>query len=360
MYREFTDDSFATEKPRSSDESHLSLLGPFIRGNVGDTIEIVFHNSASFPYNIVPRNLVFTHGQPISDAPATMPGHTRTYSYFIPKRSGPTLTQPNCVGSVYASRVNPLNDTNSGLYGPLVICNSGILDSAGERHDEVTIEFATGFIIFDENKSNYKHINFASTPDETLSDPDFIESNIYHSINGYIYANLKGLVFNFGQYSAWYIFGAGSVDDIHTVHTHGQLYLRETSLSLKRDVLEVFAGTYETVEMLGFNPGTWFIHCHVGLHAREGMETVFTVLPGEGPLTNKALLRAFGSGRGQRGSLRDSFMESRESHLSRRLFSSRKGPFELIRGRHGSRRRRIRPRRRQRCFTKLLYCTFFE
>lgn len=172
-----------------------------------------------------------------------------------------------------------MNDTFSGLVGSFVICKRGVLDPVGRRTDGVTKEFATGFIIFDENLSNYRETNFAHVPQATLDDPDFVESNIMHSINGFIYGNLKGLEFSVNEHSAWYVFGLGSVEDIHTVHYHGQLYVRKTSLTLKRDVLEVFAGTYETVEMIGYNPGTWLFHCHVAAHAMEGMETSYTVLP---------------------------------------------------------------------------------
>lgn len=248
---------------------------------MGDTIEIVFKNFASFPYNIVPRNLVFNDGSPITAALPTMPGDTRIYRYLIPERSGPLSAQPNCVGTLYSSRVTPMNDTYSGLFGPMVICKPGVLDLANRRTDDVTREFATAFAILDENKSHYQDFNFASRAPgrRNLSDTEFVESNMYNSINGYIYGNLNGLVFAQGEKSAWYIFGLGSIFGVHTVHFHGQVYLRTASLTLKRDVLEVFAGTYETVEMLGYNPGTWLYHCHVSLHTAAGMKTVYTVLP---------------------------------------------------------------------------------
>jgi FtsP/CotA-like multicopper oxidase with cupredoxin domain len=163
-----------------------------------------------------------------------------------------------------------------------VVCKPGVLDFLGRRKDNVDVEFATGYIIFDETKSNYREQNFHSVSQETRKNPDWVASNRYFSINGYIYGNLKGLVFGEGERSVWYVFGLGTDQDIHTVHYHGQLYLRRTSLSLKRDVLEVFAGTYETVEMTGHNPGTWLFHCHVAPHAMEGMEAAYTILPSHG------------------------------------------------------------------------------
>src|SRR5437016_8300936 len=44
LYREYTDDSFSTLKPRPAAEQYLGLLGPILRGEVGDTIRIIFKN----------------------------------------------------------------------------------------------------------------------------------------------------------------------------------------------------------------------------------------------------------------------------------------------------------------------------
>ncbi|XP_052768195.1 ferroxidase HEPHL1-like [Mya arenaria] len=247
IYRKFTDVTFSQIVPQ---RESLGILGPYIRGNVGDTIEVFFKNMASFPFNLVPRNLPFADGSEISSALPTLPGQIKLYRYIVPERSGPKLNEPNCVGSMYTSRVTPLNDTYSGLLGPVVICRPGILDINYQRSDKVTTEFATAFVIFNENLSHYSTYNFATSLD-----------------------------FAKGERTAWYIFGMGSTFGIHTVHFHGQLYIRRTSQTLRGDVLEVFAGTYETVEMAGYNPGTWLFHCHVSLHSASGMETVYTIHP---------------------------------------------------------------------------------
>lgn len=46
--------------------------------------------------------------------------------------------------------------------------------------------------------------------------------------------------------------------------------------------MDLFPGTFEMVEMLVGNPGTWLLHCHVSDHIHSGMETLFTVLPRPG------------------------------------------------------------------------------
>ena len=50
LYIEYTDDTFNTSKNRTEDELHLGSLGPVIRGEVGDTIEVVFQNKVRSNY----------------------------------------------------------------------------------------------------------------------------------------------------------------------------------------------------------------------------------------------------------------------------------------------------------------------
>uniref|UniRef100_A0A3B4GTK6 ferroxidase n=1 Tax=Pundamilia nyererei TaxID=303518 RepID=A0A3B4GTK6_9CICH len=43
------------------------------------------------------------------------------------------------------------------------------------------------------------------------------------------------------------------------------------------NVFDLFPGTFQTVEMVAGNPGTWLLHCHVTDHIHAGMETTFTI-----------------------------------------------------------------------------------
>ena len=49
VYRQYTDGSFKTLKKRPADEAYLGILGPILRGEVGDTIRVVFRNNATHP-----------------------------------------------------------------------------------------------------------------------------------------------------------------------------------------------------------------------------------------------------------------------------------------------------------------------
>ena len=50
-------------KPRPIDEEHLHMLGPPIKVEVGDTVEVVFLNKASRHYSFFPRGVSIDKSQ---------------------------------------------------------------------------------------------------------------------------------------------------------------------------------------------------------------------------------------------------------------------------------------------------------
>src|ERR1043165_4256842 len=52
LYREYTDATFSTRKPRPPQDEYLGLLGPVLRAEVGDSIKVVFKNTTSRPYSM--------------------------------------------------------------------------------------------------------------------------------------------------------------------------------------------------------------------------------------------------------------------------------------------------------------------
>lgn len=81
-----------------------------------------------------------------------------------------------------------------------------------------------------------------------------------------------------GEQVAWYMLAMGQDIDLHTVHFHAESFLYRNGESYRADVVDLFPGSFEVVEMVASNPGTWLIHCHVTDHVHAGMETLFTVL----------------------------------------------------------------------------------
>ncbi|XP_076876686.1 ferroxidase HEPHL1 [Brachyhypopomus gauderio] len=280
IYREYTNDTFTTEKQRRSEEQHLEILGPIIRAEVGDVLQITFLNKASRPYSIQPHGLQAFPPQ----AEPVLPGNTIKYLWRVPERSGPTASQPNCITFAYYSNVDFIKDTVSGLIGPLVVCKKGTLDQNRQRTD-VHREFALLFLIFDENMSWYLEDNIKTYYNSSLPlirNSDFDESNRMHGINGKLYGNLHGLEMQSGEQMDWYLLGMGSEVDLHTVHLHGHTFIYKMDLAHRKDEFDLFPGTFQTIKMVARAEGTWLLHCHVADHISAGMEAVYTVHPRAG------------------------------------------------------------------------------
>uniref|UniRef100_A0A673MK72 ferroxidase n=1 Tax=Sinocyclocheilus rhinocerous TaxID=307959 RepID=A0A673MK72_9TELE len=275
LYREYTDDTFTKPKERSADMEHLGIMGPMIHGKVGEKVKIVFKNMAKRPYSI------HAHGVK-TDSPQvalTRPGETQTYTWYLPKNSGPTEEQEECSVGVYYSTVDVIKDMYSGLIGPLVICKKSLARTLGLKKE--IEEFALLFVVFDENESWYLDDNIKAhvknPPNALKEDEEFIESNKMHGINGLVYGNLKGLNMKVGDKVYWYLMGMGNEVDIHTAHFHGHSFDYKVSGTHRADVFDLFPGTFQTVTMRPLYSGTWLLHCHVTDHIQAGMETTYTV-----------------------------------------------------------------------------------
>uniref|UniRef100_A0A8C2F3X6 ferroxidase n=1 Tax=Cyprinus carpio TaxID=7962 RepID=A0A8C2F3X6_CYPCA len=280
LYREYTDETFTKPKERSADMEHLGIMGPMIHGKVGEKVKIVFKNMAKRPYSI------HAHGVK-TDSPQvalTHPGETKTYTWYLPKNSGPTEEQEECSVGAYYSTVDVIKDMYSGLIGPLVICKKSLARTLGLKKE--IEEFALLFMVFDENESWYLDDNIKAhvkiPPKALKEDEEFIESNKMHGINGLVYGNLKGLNMKVGDKVYWYLMGMGNEVDIHTAHFHGHSFDYKVSGTHRADVFDLFPGTFQTVTMRPQYSGTWLLHCHVTDHIQAGMETTYTVLEKDG------------------------------------------------------------------------------
>uniref|UniRef100_A0AAX7TJE2 ferroxidase n=1 Tax=Astatotilapia calliptera TaxID=8154 RepID=A0AAX7TJE2_ASTCA len=279
VYREYTDDTFSVQKKRQPNQQHLEILGPIIKAEVGEQIVIIFKNNATRPYSIT------THGVRASGGHIPVkPGNFIEVTWDVPESSGPGVTDPNCISYIYYSTVDFVMDLYSGLLGPLVICRPGTLkrgEGPDRERSDVEREFALLFMVHDENKSWYLGDNIRTylglNPENFTPDEEFEESNKMHGINGKLYGNLHGLEMTQGQKVDWYLIGMGNEIDMHTVHFHAETFTYKTDLVHRADVFDLFPGTFQTVEMVAGNPGTWLLHCHVTDHIHAGMETTFTI-----------------------------------------------------------------------------------
>jgi manganese oxidase len=303
VYREYTDGTFKTRKPRPADQQYLGILGPIIHAQVGDTIKVVFKNNASRPYSIHPHGVLYekaSEGVAYADRSgadqaggAVPPGHVFTYTWQVPERAGPGPGDPSSIVWLYHSHVDEQKDVDAGLVGPIIVTARGMANPDGSPKD-VDREIVTIFNFFDENQSWYLFRNVAefapavsrkellqSIPVDssgafTLTGSGFVDSNFKATINGYLYGNGPKMVMKQGQRVRWYLMTIGFGFNFHTPHWHGNTVLLNRQ---RTDVIALSPAQMVTVDMVPDNPGTWMYHCHVSDHMDSGMIALYEVDP---------------------------------------------------------------------------------
>ncbi|CAH2246886.1 ceruloplasmin [Pelobates cultripes] len=290
LYVGYTDATFTKRKERSAEEEHLGLLGPILLAQVQDIVKVTFRNNASRPYSIQAHGVSYTKNmegasyrtsnipeENKSPTPASHvePGDTFTYDWYIPASFGSTPRDRNCLPWLYFSSVDPIKDTNTGLVGPLLVCQ------ALKNDKQVGIDHLYFLLsaVFDENESWLLDENihlFTSSPDKVnKEDPDFKESNMMHSINGYMYGNQPGLEMCTGNSVLWYVMGIGSEVDMHGIHFTGNTFTDHHSG--RRDVASVFPHISISASMRPDNAGLFDVKCMTTDHFTGGMKQHYRV-----------------------------------------------------------------------------------
>ncbi|XP_044767615.1 hephaestin isoform X5 [Neomonachus schauinslandi] len=328
-YEAFQDETFQ-EKVQLEENKHLGIMGPVIRAEVGDTIQVVFYNRASQPFSIQPHGVFYekdyegtvyndgifeiycqagSHRESgmkavynVSQCPGHQANDHQRYQaariYYImaeevewdycPDRSWElewhNQSEEDSYGHIFLSNQNGLlgsrykkavfreyidgtfkiprprtgPEEHLGILGPLL---------RGEVGDILTV-------VFKNNASRPYSVHAHGVLESSTGWPLAAAP----AINGKLYSNLGGLTMYQGERVAWYMLGMGQDIDLHTVHFHAESFLYRNGESYRADVVDLFPGTFEVVEMVASNPGTWLMHCHVSDHVHAGMETLFTVL----------------------------------------------------------------------------------
>jgi FtsP/CotA-like multicopper oxidase with cupredoxin domain len=289
IYREYTDSSFTTRKPRTDAWEHLGILGPLLRAEVGDTIRVVFRNNGTYPYSMHPHGVIYTkssEGAPYADGTSgddkaddgVPPGGTHVYLWPVPARAGPAPGEGSSVIWMYHSHTEEGRDINAGLLGPMIVTAKGAARPDGTPKD-VDREIVALFGEFDENVSWYFEHNAKTYADSakvprnlTFSDPGYL-INLRETINGFSFGHTPGLAMLKGERVRWYVF-ANSNFEIHTPHWHGQTVVAH---HMRTDMVHLMAMQMLVADMVPDNPGIWMFHCHVAPHLDAGMQALFTV-----------------------------------------------------------------------------------
>ena len=260
-YVEYTDATFSARKPQPQ---WLGILGPIIRAEVGDTIAVDFLNRSQDYRSIHPHGVRYDkqnegahYSSHMSDGDMVPPGGRFTYHWTADEESGPGSGDGSSVVWPYHSHVDAPLEINAGLIGAIIITARGKARPDASPTD-VDREFVILFTVFDQANGQ--------------------EVGLFHSINGFIFDNLQGLIANHGERIRWYLMGMGSERDLHTPHWHGNTV---TSHSQRRDTLALLPATTEVVDMNAINSGIWMFECHVADHFEGGMMTTYSVVEKE-------------------------------------------------------------------------------
>ena len=300
VYREYTDSTFTTPKPRAPEWEHLGILGPLVRAEVGDTIRIVYRNNVHFPTSLHPHGVFYdkdSEGAPYEDMTderdkfddGVPTGETHVYVWPVPERAGPAEGDPTSVFWMYHSHTEEVRDVNAGLIGPMIVSAEGTLGPDG-RQSDVDRELIVAFAEFNENESWYIEENvraYTTNPDaimyargpfgDRIATSDGLDwgANFRETMNGFSYGHLDGLTMRVGERVRWYVMATTNFE-VHAPHWHGNTVVLG---HMRTDVMPLLTMGMGIAEMVPDNPGTWLFHCHVGPHLQGGMQSVFTVLP---------------------------------------------------------------------------------
>ena len=285
-YVQYTDASFQAkviETPR------LGLLGPVLRGTVGEFLSITFLNRGGRPLSMHPHGVKYdkdsegSHYEPRPGLGAAVAhGAKFTYVWQLDEHSGPLPGEPASRGWLYHSHVDGDEETGLGLVGFIVVTDPMRARPDGTPND-TDREMAALFMLHDESgvgaaareAAEYGAVGM-NVPQLTWTEvQERTEQGIRSAINGYIFGNAPGLEMNQGERVRWYLFALGSEQDFHTAHWHGLRVIEEGRR--RTDVVELLPASMKVADMVADNPGSWLFHCHVADHMMEGMFARVTV-----------------------------------------------------------------------------------
>jgi multicopper oxidase len=204
---EHKDEKFTTRKPQPD---WLGIKVPIVRAEVGGTVIVHFLNRTRGYYGMHPHGFQYDNDNekaqynPAGAGAKVPPGGSFTYTWFADEASGSGPMDSSSVLWMYHLHADEPSDINLGLIGPIIITAKGKAKRDATPKD-MDREFVTLFMIFNEDNDQ--------------------EQGLMHSIDGYIFGNLPGLVMNNEEKVRWYVMGMGNEVDVHTPHWRGRTVL---------------------------------------------------------------------------------------------------------------------------------------
>ncbi|CAD0086708.1 unnamed protein product [Aureobasidium mustum] len=307
VYKGYTDQSFTTQ---TEQPAHNGINGPILRAEVGDMVQIMFVNNLSNHYasmhsmglyygkqyegSLYPNTT--TGGSPnVQEQDAVPPGGCAVYKWIVTDSQAPAPGQSSRLWS-YHSFVNMPADLSAGLSGPLIVYNSGEMNSTMSSHREFVVTTNTHFeaksFMAGTNAKNagvntteLRTINqlvspyignesfwvpqMANFPEVMLSDR---QGPNFYTMNGYVFGNGAPYEMCRNDPVIWYVMAFGGAS--HVFHLHGN--------NFQYNDIWLAAQSINAGEMFTFNmnaqlPGVWQLLCHVSDHNLFGMQQNYVV-----------------------------------------------------------------------------------
>lgn len=202
---------------------------------------------------------------------AVAPGAKTKYEWLVPDAAAPGPADGDAVAYAYVSGADHIKHINAGLVGAVIIYNK---DTMPTTDDERAQELPLLFNIQNEMQSELFEQNLAWQIKETGIKVDktaipFPESNLMHSINGYVYCNGPTLQLRPGQSTRLIIMGFGSEVDMHSPVFAGQSLSHRGSSIYSPGVMPA---TTFMLDMKAGALGQWDYYCNILDHINAGMK----------------------------------------------------------------------------------------
>lgn len=323
-YVQYTDETFTTQVDREENMAHLGLMGPVLRARIGEVIVVHFRNKASSKVSMHPHGVLYTkgnEGSPYNDGSPRSekrddeiaPDGSFTYRWEVPQRAGPGPGERQDVKLwIYHSHRNEISDTNAGLFGPILVIgpksqydDETLLPSDGSR--EVFLHMS----VMNEGDSFHLQSNVQRAEgnrklngeqlDALVENEEFQESNLMHSVNGFLYCNGPLIKIRENHPTRFYFYALGtegmilfftlasaniswmtltfltfllhlSTVDLHTPMIGKEVLQLDSKSSRGSGAL--LPGTFSSAIVSASDPGLHELRCNVNDHVIAGMRAL--------------------------------------------------------------------------------------
>ncbi|KAL7315053.1 hypothetical protein PS15m_006556 [Mucor circinelloides] len=213
LYHEYEDASYTKKKKRFSWQGNM---GPILRAEVGDIIQVFFWNRATRNYTMHPHGIFYEFEMEGAifkgsyEESSIGPNQNYTYTWNVLPRAGPGPKDGDSIVWGYHSHVSE-NDIYAGLYGAIAVYKAGTLSN-----DQVV----TSVFVGDENLSPYLaksmstlYPNFDTSRYNTAQ---LYKANQFHCVNGLISSAPKDLIIR-NHTVDWHLLGWGTYWDVRYI-----------------------------------------------------------------------------------------------------------------------------------------------